>query len=205
MSKNLGTSKTDRRQFLAVAGSAVVASSLAVGKDSGASSSDSFPSTPVTYHVTIDTTTPDISYRVGNPPQDASSLWVKAGDGVAWQAKTTGSTPKNSGALLFVTRTPLVDVSGKPVYFLPWSQTGEVGGTISKTASGCYKYYVAVLDEATGTPYTDDPKIIVGKPLQNTRERLIEAECDLSEAKARIEAVQKELGVLIDTLNSGCR
>ena len=209
MLKKSGTN-VSRRQFLAAASSVAVASSVASTK--GSSFAQSAPAPAPDHLVTIDiVTTPNkISYWVGNPPKDASSLQVKSGESVMWQAKTHG--PSHRLTILFVKNTPFTDTGGGAVYAFEGSETDElkgIGGNIGQVPSYTYKYSVAVFDHATHQTHTDDPKIIVGKG-DGAREQLDLALEDLKNTDAKLsgkpneqkqlKSIERELEHLIDEL-----
>lgn len=209
MSRGSDVSNVSRRQFLAVAGTVGAASSVALGEAS--SFAPAPPPAPVRHPVTIDvTTTNRISYVDGSG-HNVYRLTVKAGDGVTWKAKTTGT--KHHVTILFLKDTPLIDANNKPVYAVHGSEGDEagsgIGGMIDPGASGAYEYYVAVFDNDTGLTYTDDPKIIVGGGgTRDTRTELIEAAGELKQAalssppaqREKIESIENRLEELIDQL-----
>jgi hypothetical protein len=226
MPKNSDVSIVSRRNFLAAAGSAVAASSFALGKDGGAFK-NATPAPPVNYLVTIDVTGGSISYSAvikdTVPPTPVSlsnnrDLSVESKDTVEWQTKTNKTAnnpvPVHRLTILFLpNETPFIDGSGNPIYVFEGSQDDEakhkIMGTIGPNSSSqCedYECYVAVIDDAKGgKTYTDDPKIIVGNAIMDTTKgRLInEAQSDLEEAarlnaalRKRIESVERKLNNL---------
>ncbi|MFZ3263436.1 MAG: hypothetical protein WA172_05515 [Terriglobales bacterium] len=144
----------------------------------------------ITYTVTIDVTQSGrISYtyvtKPGDPPALASRLSVSSGkDTVCWVAKTSGTN--HHILILFVKESPFQSDpsnAAKAQYMLIGTQADEancagpnkgIWGNVYAPA-GAYKYYVAVLDDAKGETYTDDPQIIVGNggyplPMEMKRE-----------------------------------
>ena len=203
------SANVNRRQFLAAASSAAVASSFASAKGSGLAETPPPPSPD--HLVTVDITTPKkVLYWVGNPPQDASSLQVKSGESVMWQAKTHGASHRLT--VLFVKNTPFTDTSSEAVYAFEGSETDEpngIGGKIGQVPAYTYKYSVAVFDRVTNKTHTDDPKIIVGKG-GDAKEEMGLALDDLRTADAKLsdkpkqqkqlESIERELEHLIDEL-----
>jgi hypothetical protein len=223
MSGQPESSNVSRRQFLAGAGSAVAASSFALGKD-GLAGQTHTPAPPVNYLVTIDVTSGSISYSAVNkgtspptpvPLSNNRDLSVNPNDTVEWQAKTNkpanAPNPVHRLTILFLPKeTPFAD-GGNPVYAFGGSQDDEanhkiVGTICPNTSSQCvdYECYVAVIDDATGgKTYTDDPKIIVGNAIIVTAKgKLInDAESELKEA-ARLNSALTARGRTVELLKN---
>ena len=204
MSINSDASSVSRRQFLAVAGTAVAGSSFVVGEDSASAQARPRPLTSGPYTVTIDVTTTPISYTAvdgHNQPVTMShnGLMVQPGDRVTWKVKTAGG--KYHLTIIFLT-TPLLDASNSALYAVSGTEsdegTNKIGGVIARNASGSFKYSVRAVDDTTGLPHPDDPTIIVGR--LDPREQLEQAKRELGEVRGRIESIEQELGVVIEEL-----
>lgn len=208
MSRNGDAAKVSRRQFLAVAGTVAAASSFAVEQDSDSVQAPSHPLTAGPYCVTIDVTTTPISYSAkdGHGHSVAmhnNGLQVNPNDFVKWEVNTVGK--KYHLTIMFLTTTPLVDPSNKPIYAVSGTEsdegTNKIGGIIGPKV-GMYKYSVRALDVTTDILHPDDPTIIVGKGGDSTRAKLIETKGQLKEVRAQIESIENELGVIIGELKS---
>lgn len=191
MSKHPEFSNVSRRQFLAVAGSVAAASSFAAGKDVSVALPPS-PPPSVDYPVTINTTTKPITYTTPTL-SDASTLRVKLGQTVTWKVITAG---KHYHVTIMFLTTPLVDASNRPMWAVYGSEADEgsmvIGGTIGQnTSDDTYEYYVRVVDDATKTVYTDDPRIIVGNGDADARTEIALALRELRNADAKLSSKPK--------------
>jgi len=168
--------------------------------------------------VTVDVRSGSIVYSAGDkatvPPTNVPlsnnrDLTVKPGDTVAWQVlsnKMGNNPPAHRLTILFLpNQTPFVDKSGNPVYAFEGSKGDDGGPNLSGTINPnitCeeYEFYVAVIDDAGGQTYTDDPKIIVGNAIMDTTNgKLIDvklihdAGSDLQEAARLNSALRKTI------------
>jgi hypothetical protein len=205
MSRNSDVSNVSRRQFLAAAGTVAAASSFAVGKDSD-SAQTTPPLPPADYVVTIDVTTKPISYSArdgqGNVVNMSNNgLMVNPNDSVTWKVHSRRKKYSLTIGFFNTTTTPLMDASNNPLYSVSGTEADEgtkkIGGMIEPNATGTYKYSVRGKDDA-GTPFPDDPTIIVGK--LSPRAKLIEAKGELKQVEDKIKSIEEELGVIIDEL-----
>jgi hypothetical protein len=111
-------------------------------------------------------------------------------DEIKWQALSVGPHPKHHVAVLFITSTPFLDSHNNPIRSFQWTESDDANGAFGGgqvQTPGTHEYCVAVFDGNTQTLYVDDPKIIVGRPL---------------DAKAEVVEVEKELRQVIEKMES---
>jgi hypothetical protein len=207
MSRNFDAGNVNRRQFLAAAGTVAAASSFALGQDSD-SAQTNHPLTAADYVVTINATNlPTISYSAKDGQGNVvhmpnNGLMVSPKDKVRWKVHTRRNHHHLTIGFFNTPTTPLVDTSNNPLYSVSGTEadeaTNKIGGMIDPNATGTYKYSVRGKDDDEGTPFTDDPTIIVGH--LSAKAMLIEAQGELKQVKDQIESIEKQLGAVIDEL-----
>ena len=170
------------------------ASSLTVGASTEAAQT---ATTSLDYSVTIDVTTNPYTYTYKNSAGSgpAYQLQVKQGDTVAFVAQTPNNS-KHFAAVIFLPESPLVDSSGRPVHAILWPEHNPPKALTVNPAGGTYPYRIVVFDRDKETPYTEDPKIIVGGGTMRTAE-LVRQLHEVAEAcpkeRERIEVIEKNL------------
>jgi hypothetical protein len=222
MPRNPDVLDVSRRWFLALAGGAAAANSLAAGLDPELTQAARATPAIADYPVTVDVRNAD---NVNNPPKyttpklnDAGSVaGVSPGEKFSWRVWTK-SHPDNQYHLAVVFKdgsTPFVDANKKPVYvFYGTEQDEGVGGLgiNAKIGPGVskgdeYDYYVVVFDRKLAQIYVNDPSIIIGDALFAAEKNLIKAHKELNKAasefaakREKIRDIEKQLGFLIDEL-----
>ena len=144
--------------------------------------------TPIKVHFVTTGGAWKITYTVGATP--AKCFKVSPGQTVIWQAATS-NTAHRTTIFFLPNHTPFVDRNNNPVHAFHGSNTDESTGgqeigshaTIG-AASGSYEAYIAVFDDNSGLTYTDDPKIIVGRPGEGE---------ELTDIKEHVEDIQQQL------------
>jgi hypothetical protein len=220
MPRNPDVSNVSRRWFLALAGGAAAANTLATGLDPELTQAAPSPPTTTTYQITVDVSnavnlkTPPI-YYTPKLPNARSVSGVKANETFSWRVHTK-SHPANQYhlAILFKDHsTPFVDATSgnSQVYEFYGTENDEAaGGTginakIDTNALLQYDYYVLVFDHKAKYIYFDDPSIIIGDGLLAAEKNLIKASRDLEKAasedaakREKIIAIDKQLRSLIN-------
>ena len=168
----------------------------------GASSEAAPPPTASKYVVTIDVSVTPYSYTypTANGTASAYKLPVNRGDTVAFVARTPKGS-KHFAAVIFLSESPLVDSSGRPVPAILWPEHNPPQPlTVDLEAAGTYEYRIVVFDRETETPYTEDSKIIVGGGTMRTAD-LVRQLHEVAEAcpqeRKRIEAIEQDLVQLL--------
>jgi hypothetical protein len=168
--------------------------------------------------MTIDVSQSPIVYSCVDPvtgvkaPAYRLTIPTGAGNTVTWNITSSGPTQKHCSGIFFPNDTPFVDLTGRPVYGFVWSEREEAANQVTlnvdAAASGTYEYRIVVRDIASGTTYSEDPKIIVGTggielitELRAIKAKLEEeAKSTPPEVQKKLEPIEKELGKVIDEL-----
>lgn len=220
MPRNSDASNVTRRWFLALAGGAAAANSLAAGLDPEPTHAAPVAPAVADYPVFVDVSNAD---SVKNRPKytvngkDATIV-----DGVlhdqkfSWQVLTK-SHPDNKYhlAIIFKNGSTPFEKNGKPVYVFYGTEQDEGAGGLgidakistSVTFGEEYDYYIVVFDHKIAQLYVDDPSIIIGDGLIAAEKNLIKASRDLERVvskdaakREKIRAIEGQLRSLIDEL-----
>jgi|HubBroStandDraft_6_1064221.scaffolds.fasta_scaffold01852_5 hypothetical protein len=221
MPRNPDVSSVSRRLFLALAGGAAAANTLAAGFDPEPTQTAPVAPAVADYPVLVDVRTAD---SVKNRPKytvrqnDATIVdGVLIGQKFSWQVWTK-SHPDNKYHLAVIFKnglTPFVDANSQPKYAFYGTEQDEGTGGLGidakigpkVTPGEEYDYYVVVFDRKLTQIYVDDPSIIIGDGLIAAEKNLIKASNELKKAASeyalkrdKIRSIEKQLGLLIDEL-----